>query len=419
MSKANGNPLLPYTETRLPSGFTLVHKEVRSAPIVAIDFWIHTGAVHDPEPHYGLSHFYEHMFFKGTERHGVGVMDRIITSLGGYNNAATSLDYTHYYVVLPSAGWREALDVLVDSLMNPLFAEEEVERERQVIIEEIKRHEDNPWSKIYDEFTQAAFSRSHYRRQVLGTEESLHTITRDTFVEYQRNRYNPENTTLCVVGDVSLPEITDELSRLLEGRQRPAMQPNFSSFELITGPTEVVMSRDVNQSYLLIGYPTPRLLGTPQEYSMDLLSLIVGEGRSSRLYRRLQDDLGIVSSINCSYWSMVHAGLFMIEAVTEPELLEEVEKEIFSELDKVKDSIKEDEVVKAKNMSRTDFAFANEKNISIAHTYGYSRVASSIENAVQYNERIDAVTLQDLHEAMNQHMQDNRLCRARLLPQKE
>ena len=129
----------------------------------------------------GLSHFFEHMFFKGTEKYGVGVMDRIITSLGGYNNAATSLDFTHYYVVLPSSGWEQAMEVLLDSLQNPLFAEEEIERERSVIFEEIKRHEDNPWSSIYDKFTSTAFSKNPYSRQVLGSKKSLKTINQDTF----------------------------------------------------------------------------------------------------------------------------------------------------------------------------------------------------------------------------------------------
>lgn len=416
MQNRNGNPLLPYSETQLPSGFTLIHKEVRTAPIVAIDIWIHTGAIHDPAPHYGLSHFYEHMFFKGTQRHGVGIMDRIITSLGGYNNAATSWDYTHYYVVLPSAGWKQALDVLIDSMLNPLFNPEELEKERCVIVEEIKRHDDNPWSKIYDEFTQAAFSPSSYRRQVLGTEESLNTITRDTFVDYQKSRYRPDNTTLVIVGDVSEHEVLDELNHLLQNESASVPVQSRESFDILDQPAEVVLQRDVNQSYLLLGYPTPRLLDTKHEYALDLLSLILGEGNSSRLHRRLHDELGIVSSINCNYWSMVHNGLFMVEAVTEPSLVEEVEKEIHSELNKVRESIREEELVKAKNMSRTDFAFANEKNVSIAHTYGYSRLASSVEHAVNYLQEIESVMLEDLHASIQGYLNNTRLCKGLLLP---
>ncbi|MEW6235653.1 MAG: pitrilysin family protein [Candidatus Omnitrophota bacterium] len=412
----NGNPLLPYTEIRLPSGFTLVHKELRMAPIIAIDMWIGTGAVHDPEPHLGLSHFYEHMFFKGTERFGVGVMDRIITSLGGYNNAATSLDYTHYYVVLPSFGWKTALEVMIDSLRHPLFDPEEIERERSVVLEEIKRSEDNPWSKIYDEFTSLAFSRCPYRRNVLGTQDSLQTITRDSFNDYLRNRYHPKNVTISIVGDIGLQETQDELNRLLGDFVQEAPSEANRAWDVINAPSEIVIERDVNQSYLLIGYPTPKLLGTSREYALDILSMILGEGRSSRLHRRLNDELGIVSSIGCDAWNLTHAGLFMIEAVTEPSKIPQVEAEIESELKKAREKITEEELEKSKSMSRADFAFSNEKMISIAHTYGYGRITEGIDYAVHYQEEIEKVTLQDLAEVYDRYLSPQRRCRGLLLP---
>ena len=150
----------------------------------------------------------------------------------------------------------------MDSLQNPMFAPEEVERERAVIVEEIKRHEDNPWSKIYDEFTSAVFSANEYRRQVLGTAESLQTITRDTFVEYQQSRYQPQNTTFSIVGDVGLQEVEDALNQLLKNGSPQLSSPNHETFPIIEEPAEAVLHRDVNQAYLLLGIPTPRLLGT-------------------------------------------------------------------------------------------------------------------------------------------------------------
>ena len=282
MNNHSPNPLLPYTQKQLPSGLTLVHKEVNMAPIVAIDIWVHTGAIHDPEPHLGLSHFYEQMFFKGTERHGVGVMDRIITSLGGYNNAATSLDYTHYYVVLPTLGWKDALDVLLDSLQNPLFDPEEVDKERSVINEEIKRHDDNPWSKIYEEFSQTAFANCPYKRNVLGTRESLETITHDTFKDYLHDRYCLNNTTLCIVGDVSYNEVEDWVNEHVGNNSSSTVNDPPMTWDVISEASEVVLSRDVNQAYLLIGYPYSNVFETDDEYALDLLGMILGEGRSSR-----------------------------------------------------------------------------------------------------------------------------------------
>ncbi|MBI1388014.1 MAG: hypothetical protein GC154_06160 [bacterium] len=414
----NGNPLLPYTEKQLPSGFTLIHKEVRSAPIVTLDFWIHTGAIHDPEPHFGLSHFYEHMFFKGTEKHGVGVMDRIITSLGGYNNAATSLDYTHYYVVLPSAGWRAALEVMADSLLHPLFDPEEIERERAVIVEEIKRHEDNPWAKIYDEFIEAAFANNRYQRKVLGTVDSLQTIDQGVFQDYQRKRYHPRNTTLSLAGDFSLAEVEDALGEIMGGETSEPFEDETAEWPLIEAPVNVELRRDVNQAYLLIGYPAPRTLGTPDEYSLDLLSTLLGEGRSSRLHRRLIDELGIASSVSCSAWGLKNATLFIMEAATDADKIDRVEQVMQEELDRVRDGITLDELEKVKSMERADFSFSNEKISSMAHTYGYSRVAADIEHAIHYLERLDEVDIESIQRAYDAHLTPSRRCRGALLPKR-
>jgi zinc protease len=418
IANATNHPLLPYTEKTLPCGLTLVHKHVAFSPIVGIDIWIHTGAIHDPVPHMGLSHFFEHMFFKGTEKYGVGVMDRIITSLGGYNNAATSLDYTHYYVVLPSSGWEPALEVLLDSLQNPLFAESEIEKERAVINEEIKRHEDNPWSNIYDKFTSASFARCAYARQVLGTTESLATITRQTFLDYLHARYNFHNVTLSVVGDIALDPLEEKLARLLPATPVPFVDTTPQDWPLVEKGNEVVLKQDVNQSYVLLGFPTGKVVGETDEYSLDLLSMILGEGRSCRLHRRLNDELGIVSSVNCGFWTLKHAGLFIIEAVTEPNKVKQVETEIHSELKKLRETITPAELQKVKRMSRADYAFSNEKAISIAHTFGQSRVMASIDHTIHYLDEIEKITIDDLYHIYDTYLNPTRLCRGLLLPKK-
>lgn len=419
MIQANGNPLLPYQSAILPNGLNLIHKEIRTAPIIAIDIWVHTGAIHDPDPHFGLSHFFEHMFFKGTEKHGVGEMDRIITSLGGYNNAATSLDYTHYYVVLPSFGWKQALEVMLDSLFHPLFDPAEIERERGVIVEEIKRHEDNPWSKSYDEFTNTAFSKCRYSRKVLGTVESLDTIDQKVFQDYHRDQYIPENITLSTAGDVSFQEIRDEVSRVLEGyNHQPGNRIDLEkeTWDVLNTNASVSVRRDVNQSYILLGYPTPMMTSVDEIMAMSCLSTIAGEGRASRLYRRLHDELGIVSSLGCSFIRLKYAGLFMVEAVTDFGKLAQVEEEIDKELMKLKDSVTEDELNRAKSIERADFAFGNEKAVSIAHIFGYGSAVTSIEEAVNYLSYFESVSIDDMMKAMDTYLIPQRRCKGLLIP---
>ncbi len=412
----NGNPLLPYNEITLPSGFTLAHKEIRVAPIVAINIWIYTGAIHDPNPHYGLSHFFEHMFFKGTEHHGVGVMDRIITSLGGYNNASTSMDYTNYFVVIPSHGWKIALDVLMDSLLHPLFDPEEIERERSVIHEEIKRREDNPWAKISDQFTHLAFSPTPYQRDILGNHESLQTITRETFQQYHRDRYTPENTTIAIAGDVSLEEIQDELNTLLEHESFSPTKTISHPWDILDEPRDVTIHRDTNQSYLLVGYPMPNIIGTKDEFALDLFSIIAGGGRSSRLTQRLQNQLGLVSSIDCASWNLKYAGLFLIDTVLDPRNVDKVELEIDRILFHTRDSLTEDELQKAKSMAKADFAFSNEKAVSITTTFGIGRLMKSIEEVVRFQEKLENITKEDLQQAFDKHILPRRKCKGLLLP---
>ena len=140
------SPLLPYTMKKLSNGLTVIVKEVHTSPIVAVHFWCKTGSVNEEGFPAGISHFFEHMFFKGTEKMGVGEMDRIVKSLGGYNNAFTSKEYTGYYIVVPSENFSVAFDILLDAIRNSVFDPEEIERERAVIYEEINRSEDLPES---------------------------------------------------------------------------------------------------------------------------------------------------------------------------------------------------------------------------------------------------------------------------------
>ncbi len=308
------------------------------------------------------------------------------------------------------------MEVIIDSLLNPLFPEEEIERERKVIVEEIKRHEDNPWSSVYESFVESAFAKCPYSRRILGTVDSLETINRDTFLAYKQGRYQPANTTVSVVGDVSLEDVKEFLDSLDIPLQAPAPEQPADEFEMIDSPQEKIIERDVNQSYLLIGYPTPRLINTRHEYGMDLLSTVLGDGRSSRLHRRLHDELGLVSSIQASYWTMVHAGLFIIEAVTEPEHIHQVEEEINNELNRLREDITPEEVAKAKNMVRSDYSFANEKMISIANSYGYSRVAATIDHAVNYLENLNTLSVQDIELTYDEFISENHRCKGLLMP---
>ncbi|HOE10471.1 MAG TPA: pitrilysin family protein [bacterium] len=411
------NPLLPYRQDILSCGATFISKEVSSVPIVAIDVWVSVGAAEEPEEYLGLSHFYEHMFFKGTKNLGVGEMDRAIKGLGGYNNAATAWDYTHYYVVVPSSGGQRAMEVLIDALRFPLFDPHEIESERQVIYEEIKRHEDTPWSRFCEKFDETAYARCPYSRNILGTFESLAGIDREVFLEFLRTKYTPENITVVTVGDMDRNEVRDRLEHLLEGMSPSNCGVTNGAFEMIDSPQTFDLHMPVNQSYLLLGYPTPRIAGTRDEAILDLASILLGEGRSSRLYTLLKEELGLVSSISASCWSQVRAGLFVTEAATDEKNLPEVEKRTLDELHRLSSTPPDEkELERGKKIALANYAFSNETVSSISHTYGSSRILGDIESVVRYPDMIQSITSEELSSTLSRYVRDNLLCVGHLLP---
>jgi len=189
------SPLEPFTKVTLHNGLDVIVKEVHTAPIVAVYLWCNTGSVNENDREKGISHFYEHMFFKGTEKRGVGEIDRAIKSIGGYNNAFTSKEYTAYYVVLPSDKFSLAVDVLIDAIRNPSFPEQEIKKELGVIKEEINRKEDDPMGKLYEEIFEITFPGTPYACPVLGTKASISEMKRDDFKNYLAKFYVPNNMT--------------------------------------------------------------------------------------------------------------------------------------------------------------------------------------------------------------------------------
>lgn len=411
------NPLLPYEERFLSCGAKVIHHFNPRIPVVAFDAWIHTGGCNDSDSWQGISHFYEHMYFKGSERHGAGVLDQLVKSLGGDCNAATSMDYTHYDAAVPKAGWREVLDVLLDALLHPIFDPHELDHERNVVIEEIARSESIPWSVLYKRFSERTFAATPYRRDVLGTVECLQQIDREALHTYRRQRYVPRNTTFCVAGDVELNALLDELEKLTEGWNGDAVDTNPATWSVIERGDDITIPFAVQQGYLALGYPVGEIVGTPEEYALEAASSILGEGRSSRIVKRLKLDLGIVSNVSVGFWPFKHAGLFVIAAGTTAELLPQVETEIHNELEKFAESgIAQAELEKTKTLHRANYYFDHEKNVAIAGAYGYADILTSVEEAVRYQDELERLTVENVNDAFRRMMQPEKLVAARVVP---
>jgi hypothetical protein len=203
----------PVQSTKLDNGLTLTVQQDKSVPLVTLDMWVRVGGGDEPAEMAGVSHFLEHMLFKGTERLAVGEYDKRIEEVGGYLNAATSLDYTHYFVTIPSQHFDRVLEDFSDVLLHSSLDPAEVEGERQVILEEISRKIDNPFSYLFDETIPALFEAGPYTHPVIGSRESVTGMTREQLFAHYRRFYTPDNMFLSVVGDVDPAEARAKVAK--------------------------------------------------------------------------------------------------------------------------------------------------------------------------------------------------------------
>ena len=200
-----------FTTFKLENGHTFIIKPIHTNPIVTIDTWVKTGSINEDDKNNGIAHFLEHMFFKGSKNYQAGEFDRILESKGAVINAATSKDYTHFYITIPSKDFELALKMHEDMLLNPLFPRHELEKERKVVIEEISRGLDNPQNILYKNFNSGFYKTHPYRYDVIGKKEIIEKVTQEEMFDFYNKWYVPQNMTTVIVGDIDEKKIIDLL----------------------------------------------------------------------------------------------------------------------------------------------------------------------------------------------------------------
>lgn len=337
-ARAAGASLTEGVQSRtLDNGLTVLVKENHSAPVVAAVTWVRTGYFHEPDELAGISHVVEHMYFNGTpDRPDPEAISRETKGYGGILNAGTIYDHTSYYVVLPSEQWKKGLAVQADAYQNPLFDADTLDREMEAILQEARRKLDSPTAFGREKMFELAFQKHRMRRWRIGTEEVLRSIDREDVARWYEHHYRPENTVLSIVGDVDAEEVFAEVERLYGDHPRGELRRH-------TGPSESAqedfryrrLRGDLQRNYSFLGYHTPGE-GHEDNAALDILAAVLGEGRSSRLNRRLRDELGIVTSVSASSYRFDDVGLFEIDAISDREELDYATREIFVEVERIK-----------------------------------------------------------------------------------
>ena len=407
-----------FTVQKLANGQTVVVYELRNNPIVTIDTWIKTGSINETDDNNGVAHFLEHLFFKGTKAHPTGEFDRILESKGAIINAATSKDFTHYYITIPSEYFDTAMELHSDMLLNPQIPRKELEKERKVVLEEIAKDGNTPSKKVYDNLNDMMYTTHPYKRKVIGSADIIGTIRREEILDYFNQYYNPSNMVTLVVGDVDTQKAVAKIEECFNQEYKKPVKKNFKREHQLQNQKRKVDYTDTQSGYLMIGFRGVNI-SDKQTFALDILAEILGGGKSSKLYRNIKEQKGLAYSISASNGSFRDDGIFYITANFTPSSQEKLEKAIFEEINYIqKYGITDEELQRAKNMIIQDTYYSRESTSNISSELGYiMALTNSSDLYNNYVENIKAVTAEDVKSAAEKFLDQNRSAVSIILPQ--
>ena len=416
----------------------LAHKE---GEMVNVSSWVKTGSINEDDKNNGISHFLEHLMFKGTNTYKVGEFDRMLESKGAIVNAATWKDYTFYYVTLPKGAegkdFELALNLHADMMMDPVFPYEELgapfdlndnsvtdKRERHVVIEEIRMRKDQPWTKVYNVCNYNMYTNHPYKRDVIGTPEIISQVTREDIDNYYRTFYTPKNVTTIVVGDFNHEEVLNLLCEKFDFPNRTEGAKTVNEIDSPVNETKYIeSSANVQTSYLMFGWLGPRANELKASICLDLVSIIFGEGSSSRLRQNLIEKLPekIFNLIGSEHYQFKDGNNFFIQANFDSEFKEKAIELVKKELaDLLANPITEDELSKAKKRTKSRFANAAETVSEIGETIGYyMTVCDDLKLVEDYLADLESITVKDLEDSIKKYLKLENAVISVLVPQGE
>ncbi len=400
----------------------LAHKE---GDMVNVSSWVKTGSINENDKNNGISHFLEHLMFKGTHKHKAGEFDKILEAKGAIVNAATWKDYTFYYVTLPKGegdeNFNTAIELHADMMTDPVIPDYEMgapfdindknvtdKRERHVVIEEIRMRKDQPWTKVYNATNHAMYASHPYKRDVIGTPEIISQVSQQEIMDYYRTFYSPKNVTTIVVGDFDSEKVLNKVVSEFNWGERPEPpERNIKPEEQVKEQVYVENEANINSSFMMFGF-----LGAPAKdlrnvILLEMLAIILGEGSSSRLYQNLieNQEEQIFNIIDAENYDFRDGCNFFIQANFNPEYKEKAIELVKSEIEKIKENITERELNKAKKKVKSRFACEVETVSDIGETIGYyMTVCDDLALAEEYIPVCESITTKDLEEAAKKYL---------------
>ena len=409
-----------YRKITLDNGLRLITSSMPHTHSVSVVFFIGVGSSYEAEAEAGISHFIEHLCFKGTEkRRSSKEISEAIESVGGMINGGTDKEITTFWCKVTSQHFLLALDVLTDLLRNSYFDAKEIDRERQIIIEEINMCLDSPGQRVGMLIDELLWPGQPLGRDVAGNKETVNALTRQRMLDFFHHHYLPNNIVVSIAGDIEQEQMQDIINQAL-GDWKPnkvsTHTPNGSKQEASRLHIEL---RDTEQAHLCLGVPALSLLH-PDRFTVDLLSLILGEGMSSRLFTEIRERQGLAYDIHSYIDHYTDSGAMIIHAGVDPQRVDSTLGAILNQLSQLKENISEIELNRAKELAKGRLLLSLENSRNVAAWLGVQELLiNRILTIDKVTCLVDAVTTEDLRRVAHQLLTSEKLNLAIVGPVKD
>ena len=394
----------------LDNGLRVLATPMPHTRSATVSFYVGAGSRYEADELAGVSHLVEHCVFKGSAaRPKASEISTAIEGVGGIINAATDRELTVYYAKVPAAELDSALDVVLDMVCRPLFQPSELEKERQVILEELAQVEDSP-GQLAGLLLDSLFWRgTPAGRDIAGTPESVRSIPHDATVDYWRGQYAPANALVSVAGALDLEAVTERIDELTREWNSAAPQPWREAPMDAEAPRVALRTKDAEQAHLILGLPTLPSRH-PDRYAFALLSSILGDGMSSRLFVKVREELGLVYDVHAYQSQLRDSGALQIYLGVDPQNAIEALQATLTELGRMRDGVSDNELDRARRFASGRMMMGLEDTRAVsAWNGGQALLFDEVLSVEQVNEAYDAVTTEDIARLANEYIRQAEL----------
>ncbi len=390
---------MKYSVKTLKNGLRIITVPMKDNPTVTVLTLVGTGSDYEQKELGGISHFLEHMCFKGTEKRPTSsIISHELDSLGCEYNAFTDHEMTGYYAKGDSKHFKKLLDVVGDIYLNSNFPEQDIEKEKGVIIEEINMYEDMPQRHVYDLFDELVYGDSPAGRNIAGTRDTVRSMSRNDFVKYKTSQYTAPNTIVVIAGNIDSKIASKEVEKIFGSLTNK--NPNKKEKAVIqNGPNLKIKNKKTDQVHLMLGLKSYDRKN-PKNKTLRMLSSVLGAGMSSRLFNKLREEMGVCYYVGSHISTRSDSGMFSINAGVTTDRTEEVVKVLLEELKRFTvELVSESELKKVQNFLIGNMKLGLESSDDIAAFYGNQLLLKGeVKTMEDKIKEIKSVTAKDIQK---------------------